>query len=79
MLTKFKGLKTGDEKPRDATEIAELFQVPVGVVRRAVRESAGRVNGFAVHKDGHWQRKFDPFDQLRLLGYCVHFLGYRWN
>lgn len=73
------GLKPGDDKPRNATEIAELFRIPVATVRRAVREGGPYIKGFATHNDGHWQRKFVPFDQLRLVGLCVNGFGFRWN
>lgn len=64
-------------KPRNATEIAVKFGLPLAAVRRAVRETRHLFKGFAVHQDGHWQRKFNPEDQIGISWHCVVALGSR--
>jgi excisionase family DNA binding protein len=36
-------------------EVAEYIGVPIRYVRQTIRENSGV--GYAVHEDGHWQRR----------------------
>jgi hypothetical protein len=63
--------------PRNATQIAETFFLPVSAVRRAVRECRHLFPGFPTHSDGHWQRKFNLEEQIGLSWHCVKVYGAR--
>lgn len=67
------------EKPRNASEIAQKFGLPVSLVRRVVREAHKFFKGFPVRQDGHWQRRFEIEEQAGLAWHCVSVYGARSN